>query len=392
MKHHGVNANHTDGEVIAMKRRYLAFLFIAVLFIAFLIPGCKGKNNTEPSSGNGRPEYDWVMKVEQTIPKKYADGKTVEHTLVFIAKKEGGTDVTGTYHGAFCLRSKLDNSESSNEVVYGFGRDVNFDVVAYDAEKFAGFGELGSDKGVQNPIDYETMATFAQEMTGSAVFNPYVSEKYAGMGSGSNENESGSVLIPVKIAIKSGKVYVDFPTLDIEEIFEGQVTEVPLGDNSQYDEFMAKIEAMEEAGKSSGSPVNDTKSGNTGDSEDSDKDSVEDSVDKIGEQTGEKHEVPDSFPSDDVPVIPNAKIIDFYENARKTNVAVVFGTDKSFDEALKFYQENFLSKLKKEPTKKESDSSVMFICEMEGYSNIAIAIMEDQSKTYGSIVALEVFK
>ena len=379
-----------------MKRRFLAFLFIAVLFIAFLIPGCKRKNDTEPSSGNGRPEYDWVMKVEQTIPKKYADGKTVEHTLVFIAKKEGGTDVTGTYHGAFCLRSKLDNSESSNEVVYGFGRDVTFDVVAYDAEKFAGFGELGSDNGVQNPTDYETMATFAQEMTGSAVFNPYISERYAGMGSGSDANDSGSILIPVKIAIKSGKVYVDFPTLDIEEIFEGQLTEIPLGDNSQYDEFMAKIEVMTEAGKSSGSPVNDTKSGNIGDSEDSDKDSDEDSnedsVDKIEEQTGKKREVPDSFPSDDVPVIPNAKIIDFYENGRKTNVAVVFGTDKSFDEALKFYQENFLSKLKKEPTKRESDGSVMFICEMEGYRSITIAIMEDQSKTYGSIVALEVFK
>ena len=34
----------------------------------------------------------------------------------------------------------------------------------------------------------------------------------------------------------------------------------------------------------------------------------------------------------------------------------------------------------------------MFICEMEGYRNIAIVIMEDQSQTYGSKVALEVLK
>ena len=62
------------------------------------------------------------MKVDQTVPKKYSDGMTVEHTLVFIAEKEGGTDVTGTYHGALCLRSKLDLSELSNEGVEMKGR------------------------------------------------------------------------------------------------------------------------------------------------------------------------------------------------------------------------------------------------------------------------------
>ncbi|NLX64855.1 MAG: hypothetical protein GX022_08815 [Clostridiaceae bacterium] len=379
-----------------MKRRYLAFLQIIVLILVSIISGCGKKNNIKPGSietspGNELPECNWVMKVDQTIPKKYDDGTTVEHTLVFIAEKEGGTDVTGTYHGAFCLRSKLDISEFSNEGVeytggfdaYGFGNDVTFDIVAYDAQKFAKFGRIG-DTGNPNLIDYETMAAFAHEITGSALLNPYVGGRYAGMGSGGiNATGSGSAIIPVKIAIKSGKVHVDFPTLDIGSMFEGQLIEVPLGDNSQYKETMDIIEAMKEASKNSDSAGKDTGSAGI---------SIPGGNGETKGQTGTNLEIPDSFPTDDVPVIPDAKIFNFYENGRKTNVAIMFGTDKSFDEVLEFYQENFISKLEKEPEKKESEGTIMFICEMEGYRNVSIVIMEDKSKTYNSIVALEVLK
>ena len=183
-----------------MKGRYLALLLITALLLASFISGCVRKNTIRPSSENELLECNWVMKVDQTIPRKYSDGTTVEHTLVFIAEKEGGTDVTGTYHGAFCLRSKLDISEFSNEGVeltggfdaYGFGNDVTFDVVAYDVSKFADFGKKEGEIGIPHLIDFETMATFTQKMTGTAVLNPYVRGKYEGMGSsGINAADSG---------------------------------------------------------------------------------------------------------------------------------------------------------------------------------------------------------
>ena len=39
--------------------------------------------------------------------------------------------------------------------------------------------------------------------------------------------------------------------------------------------------------------------------------------------------MPDSFPSDDIPVLSDANIINVYENDDKTNVRIMFGTGKS---------------------------------------------------------------
>lgn len=375
-----------------MKVRYSVFLQITVLFIASFISGCIRKDNIKPGAANELLECNCVMKVDQTVPKKYSDGMTVEHTLVFIAEKEGGTDVTGTYHGALCLRSKLDISEFSNEGVemtggfdaYGFGNDVTFDVVAYDVSKYADFGKKEGEIGIPHLIDFETMATFTQKMTGTAVLNPYVRGKYEGMGSsGINAADSGSAEVPIKIAVKSGKVYVDFPTLNIGSTFKGQLIGVPLGDSSQYNETMDRIEAMAEASKNNSTAGEETDLGGMGNFG---------GFGKIIGQMGTNLELPDSFPADDVPVMPNINIINVYENEAKTNVRIIFGTDKSFDEALEFYQENFFSKLENEPIKTETDGSIMFMCNMVGYRNISIIIMEDQSNTYGSIVTLEVLK
>jgi len=375
-----------------MKGRYLALLLITALLLASFISGCVRKNTIRPSSENELLECNWVMKVDQTIPRKYSDGTTVEHTLVFIAEKEGGTDVTGTYHGALCLRSKLDISEFSNEGVemtggfdaYGFGNDVTFDVVAYDVSKYADFGKKEGEIGIPHLIDFETMATFTQKITGTAVLNPYIRGKYEGMGSGGiNATDSGSADVPIKIAVKSGKVYVYFPTLNIGSTFQGQLIGVPLGDNSQYNETMDRIEAMTEESKNNSSVGEETDLGGIG--------GFGGFGDILG-QMGTGLVLPDSFPTDDVPVMSDINIINVYENEAKTNVRIIFGTDKSFDEALEYYQDNFLSKLEKEPMKMENDGSIMFMCEMEGYRNISIIIMEDQSNTYGSIVTLEVLK
>ncbi|HHU90604.1 MAG TPA: hypothetical protein GXZ22_06060 [Clostridiaceae bacterium] len=193
-------------------------------------------------------------------------------------------------------------------------------------------------------------------------------------------------------------VFLQIAVLLLASFFSGCIIKDNIkpssGNEPPYNETMDKIEDMTEASKNSGSAGTEASknSGSAGEGTDSDNMGDYGDLDEIAGQTETNLEMPDSFPTDDVPVMPNANIIDFYENGNKTNVAIIFGTDKSFDEALDFYQENFFNKLENEPIKRETDGSIMFICEMEGYRNIAIVIMEDQSQTYGSKVALEVLK
>ncbi|MGI6085067.1 MAG: hypothetical protein ACOYIF_06435 [Acetivibrionales bacterium] len=380
-----------------MKRRAFALMLILALLVGFVLSGCSradGGKTTPRSRGSNEEllECNWVLKVDQTIPRKYKDGMTVEHTLVFIAEKEGGTDVSGTYHGAFCLRSKLDISEFSNEGVefsggfdvYGFGNDVTFDVVKYDITKYANFGKKEDELGIPHLIDYETMATFTHEITGTGVLNPYIRGKHEGMVSGGIDVTSGgSAPVPIKIAIQSGKVHVNFPTLDIGQSFEGLLLGEPLGDRSKYGETMDRIEAMMEEAEEG------EDSGSTGDLGDI---GGLDGLGSIMGQMGTNLPMPDSFPADDIPVLPGANIINVYENDNKTNVRIMYGIGKEYDEVLGFYEQEFISKLEKEPQTIDVDDGIMYMCDKEGYRNITIMIMEDPSKTYKSMVMLEVTK
>jgi hypothetical protein len=381
-------------EVVSMQRKYLSLVLIFALIFVIGFSGCsrntKGDNKI-PGTNNELLECNWVMKVDQTVQRKYDDGMTVEHTLVLIAEKNGGTDVSGTYNGALYLGSKLDISEFSNEIVdmsggfdvHAFGNNLTFDVVSFELDKYTGYGKKEGDLGIPPLVEYESMATFTQEMTGTGVLNPYIKGKPAGSVSGGiNETGSGSAPVPIRIAIISGKVRVDFPTLDIGKSFEGQLLGVPIGDSKQYDETMDKIEELKE--KTEGN--NDGPSKDEGDLGDLG------GLGGIMGQMGTNLRMPDSFPSDEIPVMPDVSIINVYENDTKKNVRIMFGTDKEYEEVLDFYEEEFISKLEDEPTKIDVDGGIMYMCKSEGYKNITIMIMEDPSKTYKSMVMLEVLK
>lgn len=381
-----------------MKRRAAVLIVILALLSVSVLSGCAraagGKDAPrEKGSNDGLLECNWVMKVDQTIPVKYRDGTTVDYTLVFIAIKEGGTDVLGTYHGAFCLRSTLDLSKYSNEAVemkggfdaYGFGNNVTFEVVSYDIGKYAKYG-MGDDKpGIPHLIKFETMATFTHEVEGVGMLNPFIKAKNPEVEESVNVAGGGSASVPIKIGIESGKVLINFPTLNIGQSFQGWVLGEPLGDSSKYDETMDQIEEMAREAEDGGSsgPGEEGGLGGLGD------------LGGFGGLLGEfgtNLSIPDSFPTDDIPVLPDANIINAYEDDDKSNARITYGTGKPYDEVVKFYEDEFFSKLETEPQPMDMGDGVMYMCEKEGYHRITVLIMRDTSKTYNSMVTLDVSK
>jgi hypothetical protein len=379
-----------------MKEKIIIYFMILSLLLVSGFTGCSrntGGNGRTPGSNNELLDCNWVLNVDQTIPVKDQDGMTVEYTLVLIAEKEGGTDVSGTYHGAAYIGAKLDISEFSNEAVEmtggfdlnAFGNDISFDVVPYEIESYSNYGVKKGEIGIAPLVKYETMALLSPEMTGAGVINPYLEGRQEGSVSGGyTGSATGTEKIPMKITINSGKVRVDIPSFKIGKQFEGQLLGVPIGDSKQYDDTIKKIEELKE--KSEGH--SDTPSG----------EGSEGGLDDLGGlggimgQMGTNLEMPDSFPVDDIPVMSDANIINVYENDTKKNVRIMFGIDKAYDEVLEFYQNNFLDKLEEEPSVMEIDGGIMYRCDAEGYRNITIMIMEDPSKTYKSMVMLEVLK
>jgi hypothetical protein len=368
------------------------------LFFVFISSGCSRNaggtgGNDSPSGKNGELlECNWVLKVDQTIPVK-KDEMTVEYTLVLIAEKEGGTDVSGTYHGAAYIGVKLDISEFSNEAVEmtggfdlnAYGDNISFDVVSYDIENYSNYGVKEGEIGIAPLVKYESMALLSPEMTGAGVLNPYLEGKQEGSVSGGhNENVSGSSPIPMKITINSGKVRVDVPSFNIGKHFEGLLLGVPTGDNKQYDETIEKIEELKEKAEdnsgTSSKEDSEGESGNLG------------GLGGIMGQMGTDLELPDSFPADEIPVMSDINIINVFENDNKKNVRIIYGTEKEYDEVLEFYQREYINKLETEPSTMDIDDGIMYMCDAEGYSNITIMIMVDTSKTYRTTVMLEVNK
>lgn len=373
-----------------MQRRFLTFMLILALLFASIISGCSRVGAGKLGSKDELLDCNWVLKVDQTIPVKEKDGFTVEYTLVLIAEKEGGTDVSGTYHGAAYIGVKLDISEFSNEAVEmtggfdinAFGNDITFDVISYDKGEYANYNVKEGEPGIVPLVEYETMALLSPEMTGAGVINPFLEGKQEGSVSGGiNENVSSTAPITMKITINSGKVNVYLPQFKMSSHFEGQLLGIPKGDSKLYDDTMNKINKLQdEKSDSKDGPTVDN-GGGLGDLG---------GLGGIMGQMGTNLTLPDSFPADDIPVMSNVNIINVYENDTKKNVRIMFGTDKEYDEVFEFYQKEFISKLEEEPQAIDIDEGVMYMCDAEGYRNITIMIMKDPSKTYTTTVMLEV--
>lgn len=378
-----------------MRQKIIIYVMILTLLLVSGFSGCSriaGDNGKTPGSKNELLDCNWILKVDQTIPVKDKDGMTVEYTLVLIAEKEGGTDVSGEYHGAAYIGAKLDISEFSNEAVEmtggfnieAFGNDISFDIVPYDIESYSNYGVKKGEIGIAPLVKYETMALLSPEMTGTGVINPYLEGRQEGSVSGGvNEGVTSTVPVPMKITINSGKVNVDLPTFKIGRHFEGQLLGIPKGDTEQYDELLEKIEKLKEE-------TGDEKDGPTGDNGGGFGDLG--GLGSIMGQMGTNLNLPDSFPADDIPIMSNVNIFNVYENDTKKNIRIMFGTEKKYDEVLDFYQKEYISKLEEEPQTMDIDEGVMFMCDAEGYRNITIMIMKDPSKTYETTVMLEVLK
>lgn len=376
-----------------MQRKFLTFILILVLLFVSMISGCSRVGAGRPGSKEELLDCNWVLKVDQTIPVKEKDGMTVEYTLVLIAEKEGGTNVSGTYNGAAYIGVKLDISEFSNEAVEmtggfdinAFGNDITFDVVSYDKNEYANYDVKEDEPGIVPLVEYESMALLSPEMTGAGVLNPYLEGKQEGSVSGGiNESvPSSTVPITMKITINSGNVNVYLPQFKLSSSFKGQLLGIPKGDSKMYDDTMNKINKLQD-GKS------DEKDGPTGDNGGGLGDLG--GLGGIMGQMGTNLTMPDSFPVDDIPVMPNVNIINVYENDTKKNVRIMYGTDKEYDEVYDFYQKEFISKLEEEPNTMDIDDGVMYMCDMEGYNSITVMILRDPSKTYETTVMLEVLK
>jgi hypothetical protein len=79
-----------------MKKTRIGAVLALALMLPAMMSGCKvkGAGSANPKPDGDMLECNWLLKVDQTIPVKDGD-VTINHTLVLIARKEGGKDVYG---------------------------------------------------------------------------------------------------------------------------------------------------------------------------------------------------------------------------------------------------------------------------------------------------------
>jgi len=212
-------------------------------------PETPGTDTAAPQAKEGEVECDWLLKVDMTIPEE--DGPlTVNHTLVLIARKKGGTSVYGTYEGAAYAGSKLDASNLSKELVKvsgGFDIDLfannrSFEVVPYDQEKYIAFGSTGGASPAPL-VTYESMALLTPDMIGGIVLNPNVESSVGPQGGYFDQADVKATPVDIKFAIYSGKVHVKVPVL-ADVIFEGTVVGDPKLGDEEYRQTAEKIEEL----------------------------------------------------------------------------------------------------------------------------------------------------
>lgn len=360
-------------------------IFILLIFLvsACLFPGCSpgtggaAKSVETEKAAEGPLECNWLLKVDQTIPVT-TDELTVNYTLVLIAQKVGGTDVYGTYEGAAYFGSELDASNLSNSFldvtggfnIKAFANNLSFQIVPYDKEKYSRYGIGENEAPVVPLVDYESMALFSPQMTGSGVLNPHVTGE--NVNAGYNDSASGTAPVTIKIAVKSGKADVDVPTFNVGSSFKGLLLGDPQQSGEEYQQGMARVESL----------INESEN------EDNEGESLSDSLGGIMGTFGSNLSLPDSFPSDEFPLASDANIINVYESKDKKNIRVMFGTGMEYEDILKLYA----PLIDKMDNKVDIDDGVMYMGSSKKYTNISLMIMEDKSKTYKNMVSLEILK
>jgi len=233
-----------------MRRKGVVIIVVLILMIQVVLSGCspKGGGSGNPEGSSNVLERTWTLKVDQTIPVKEGD-VTVNHTLVLIAQKKGGKDIYGTYEGVAYIGSHLDLSPLAKILVKlsgGFDIDIfannlSFEVEPFDMNRYSSYGS--EDKASLAPlVKYDSMALLSPEMKGGIILNPTV-KGIDGKQASYEAPGGGTAPVPMKIAIKSGKVHVNIPTI-VSETFEGEIiSEIGISDEV-YQQVMKKIEEL----------------------------------------------------------------------------------------------------------------------------------------------------
>lgn len=230
-----------------MKKNRIAAILGLVLMLLATLSGCRA-GPANPDANGDALQCNWILKVDQTIPVKEGD-VTVNHTLVLIARKEGGTDVYGTYEGAAYIGSHLDVSELSKmfiKMAGGFDVDVfannlTFEIEPFDMKRYSAYGSE-DEASVAPLVKYESMALLSPEMKGGVIINPTVKSS-DGLQGGYNASGKGVAPVAMKIAIHSGKVHVNIPSV-VDESFEGMITGDPKISDAEYQQAMKRIEEL----------------------------------------------------------------------------------------------------------------------------------------------------
>lgn len=225
-------------------KRLTAWLFMSALLLA--LAGCTGRpappeitptptSSAASETPEAELEVDWTLHVNQTITTE-SDGLPINHTLILVAKKTGGTDIYGSYEGLAYVRTQLDASVLSNEVLAvsgGFHIEcssdaIQFDILPYDADSFfAGMPTDNADVLTIAPlVEFNGMAQLSPEMQGSGVVNPLV-QGIQGERAEYNTAVSDVVVMPMRIGVSNAEVYVEVPSLKTGQMFQGMLTGNP---------------------------------------------------------------------------------------------------------------------------------------------------------------------
>lgn len=233
-----------------MKIKRTIAIVMLVLMLQFVLSGCSpegaGAGSSEASSKV--LERNWTLKVDQTIPVKDGD-LTINHTLVLIAQKKGGENIYGTYEGAAYVGSHLDISPLAKILVklsggYDidiFANNLSFEIEPFDMNRYSAYGSK-DDTSLAPLVQYDSMAMLSPEMKGGIIINPTIKGS-DGLQASYEASGGGTAPVPMKIAIESGKVHVNIPTI-VSETFEGTITSDTKIIDETYQQVMKRIEEL----------------------------------------------------------------------------------------------------------------------------------------------------
>lgn len=225
-------------------KKLLIWLFISVSLLS--LAGCSEPPappeitptptaSAAPETPEAELEANWTLQVDQTITVD-SEGLPVNHTLILVAKKTGGTDIYGSYEGTAYVRTQLDASVLSNEafaVSGGFNIEyssdaIAFDILPYDEDSF--FAEMPDDSAdviTLAPLAvFNGMARLSAEMQGNGAINPLIQGEH--VQGGYNAAQSGVVPMSMRIGVSNADVYIEIPSLKIGQMFKGMLTGDPV--------------------------------------------------------------------------------------------------------------------------------------------------------------------